>query len=138
MGGYLGLDLGDRRIGVALSRTGIVAGALETYSRTSLAQDISHLAALAKSNGVQTIVAGLPLHLNGSQHTQSEKNEPVLQGLREQGFTVVYHDERLTSKQAERVLISADVSRDKRKQKLDQLAAVLILQGYLDALQHSL
>lgn len=132
MTGYLGLDIGDKRIGIACSRSGVIASALENYNRATLEQDAQHILHLARQNGCETIVAGLPRHLNGDPHLQAEKNEELCGALRSLGLPVEYYDERLTSKVAERVLISADVSRKKRKTALDKLAAVLILQDYLD------
>lgn len=129
---YLGLDVGDKRIGISVSLSGIMANGVETYSRTSLARDTEYIMSLAKKYGIDVIVAGLPRHLNGESHEQAEKNEILLDSLREQGANIEYMDERLTSSLAERAMLEADLSRKKRKENIDKLAAVIILQDYLD------
>ena len=129
---YLGIDVGDKRIGISVSLSGIMANGVETYSRTSLARDTEYIMALAKKYGIDVIVAGLPRHLNGESHEQAEKNEILLDSLREQGANIEYMDERLTSSLAERAMLEADLSRKKRKENIDKLAAVIILQDYLD------
>ncbi len=133
MSAILGLDIGDRRIGIAVSSTGILANGLETYTRISLAKDVEYIASVAKAWNVCVIVAGLPLHLDGSEHEQAKKNEILLEKLREAGFEIKYFDERLTSSTAENYMLQADLSRKKRKQNIDKLAAQIILQNYLDA-----
>ena len=129
---YLGLDIGDRRIGIAVSTGGILAGGLETYTRTSLKNDVLHIITLVKMYQADRIIVGLPKHLNGQEHVQAEKNEELCCALRAEGCRIEYMDERLTSAAAERVMLEADLSRKKRKQKIDKLAAVIILQDYLD------
>ena len=129
---YLGLDIGDKRIGIAISYSGIMASGVETYNRISLTRDTEYLLAMIRDNGIDTVVAGLPRHLNGDEHVQAEKNELIVNALRENGVTVDYFDERLTSQAAERAMLEADLSRKKRKENIDKLAAVIILQNYLD------
>ncbi len=129
---YLGLDIGDRRIGIAVSTGGILAGGLETYTRTSLKNDVLHIITLVKMYQADRIIVGLPKHLNGQEHVQAEKNEELCCALRAEGCRIEYMDERLTSAAAERVMLEADLSRKKRKQNIDKLAAVIILQDYLD------
>ncbi len=129
---YLGLDIGDRRIGIAVSTGGILAGGLETYTRTSLKNDVLHIITLVKMYQADKIIVGLPKHLNGQEHVQAEKNEELCCALRAEGCRIEYMDERLTSAAAERVMLEADLSRKKRKQNIDKLAAVIILQDYLD------
>ena len=128
---YLGLDIGDRRIGIALSTSGIFASGVETYTRVTLTKDVEHILDLVNKNGVDVIVAGLPKHLNGDAHVQAEKNELLCSALREKGCTIEYMDERLTSSAAEKAMLEADLSRKKRKQNIDKLAAVIILQDYI-------
>ena len=130
--GYLGLDIGDRRIGIAVSTSGLMANGVETYERRTLKADVEHIAALAKSYRVDTVVSGLPRHLDGSAHEQAEKNEVLCAALREAGLKTEYMDERLTSAAADKAMLEADLSRKKRKQNIDKLAAVIILQDYLD------
>lgn len=129
---YLGLDIGDKRIGIAVSTGGILAGGLETYTRTSLKNDVLHIVTLVKMYQADEIVVGLPKHLNGQEHAQAEKNEELCCALRAEGCQIEYMDERLTSAAAERIMLEADLSRKKRKQNIDKLAAVIILQDYLD------
>lgn len=129
---YLGLDVGDRRIGISVSLSGIMANGVETYTRTKFSADVEHIVSLATKYGIDTVVAGLPKHLNGDSHEQAEKNEVLLNALREKGLKVEYMDERLTSSAAEKAMLQADLSRKKRKENIDKLAAVIILQDYLD------
>ncbi len=129
---YLGLDIGDRRIGISVSHSGIMANGVETYTRTKFSSDVEHIVSLAIKYGIDTVVAGLPKHLNGDSHEQAEKNEVLLTALREKGLSVEYMDERLTSSAAEKAMLEADLSRKKRKENIDKLAAVIILQDYLD------
>lgn len=130
---YLGLDIGDKRIGIAVSTTGIFASGVETYQRVSLKKDSQYIYDLIKKYDVDIIVAGLPKHLNGDAHEQAEKNEVLLNALREMGCNIQYFDERLTSSAAEKAMLEADLSRKKRKENIDKLAAVIILQDYLDS-----
>ena len=129
---YLGLDIGDKRIGISVSTSGILAGGVETYVRVSLKHDCEHILDLIEKYNVDLVVAGLPKHLSGDEHEQAEKNEVLCNALREQGIKIEYFDERLTSAAAERAMIEADLSRKKRKQNIDKLAAEIILQDYLD------
>jgi len=129
---YLGLDIGDKRIGIALSTSGLLANGMETYSRTSLENDVNHIMEYIIKYKVDIVVAGLPKHLNGDKHEQAEKNEVLCNALREKGAKIEYMDERLTSAAADKAMLEADLSRKKRKQNIDKLAAVIILQDYLD------
>ena len=136
----LGIDYGRRRIGLAVSdEAGFLARPLDPYQRTySLRQDLEHLARLAREAKVGTIVVGLPLNMDGSKGEMAVEVEEFvaqLQVLTE--IAVVVLDERLTSVEAERVLLEGNVKRKDRKQLRDGLAATLILQGYLDSQQHS-
>lgn len=132
MNGYLGLDIGDKRIGIAYSASGVLAQGIETYERKTIAADAAYIYSLAKRFGANIIVSGLPRHLNGDEHHQAAKNEVLLEAIRGTGLTVEYWDERFSSAAAERVMLEADISRKKRKQNIDKLAAVIILQNYLD------
>jgi len=129
---YLGLDVGDRRIGIAVSTGGILAGGVETFVRRTLAADTEYLSAMAEKYKADVIVSGLPKHLNGSEHEQAAKNEILLEELRKRGHKIDYWDERFSSKAAEMTMLEADLSRKKRKENIDKLAAVIILQNYLD------
>jgi putative Holliday junction resolvase len=133
----LALDVGDRRIGVAVSdEMGWTAQGLETLVRSDLRQDLSRLAGLVQSREVVQVVVGLPRHLDGHLGPQAQKVLAFVELLKKQiSVPVFMWDERLTSREAERTLIEAHVSRSKRKTVLDQMAAVLILQSYLNARQ---
>lgn len=132
---FMGLDVGDKRIGVALSdEGGVIASPRETLERRGNRKDIAHLLELAKREAVVTILVGMPLSLDGSVGPQAEKVERFVAALREgTEIPVVLWDERLTTVSAERALLEGDVSRAKRRQRIDRVAASLILQSYLDA-----
>lgn len=135
MGRKMGLDVGDVRIGVAVSDLlMITAQGLLSYTRKSEEEDIAYLADLAQKQDVDTIVCGLPKNMNGTLGEQAEKVQRFAEKLKEAtGLRLTYWDERLSTKSATRTLLEADVSRKKRKTVVDKLAAVYILQGYMDA-----
>ncbi len=128
------LDYGDVRIGIAMSdMLGIIASGLETYTRKDEQTDIEHIVKLIKDNNVDTVVIGLPINMDGTSGTRAEVTKAFGSKLAENTTAkVVYLDERLSSVSAEKLLIEADVRRDKRKQVIDKLAATIILQNYLD------
>ena len=130
----MALDYGDVRIGIALSDvTRFLASGLENYNRVDLQSDCQHIADLVNNNTVKVIVIGLPLNMDGSKGDRVEKTYQFAEELsRYTDAKIYYLDERLTSVSAEKILISADVSRKKRKQVLDKLSATIILQDYLD------
>lgn len=137
MGRIIGLDVGDKRIGVALSDLlMITAQGLETYTRTQdVEKDIDYLTGLIEKNDVDRIVCGLPKNMNGTLGEQAEKVQDFAEKLKTaSGKELIYWDERLTTKSAHRMLIEADMSRKKRKQVVDKIAAVYILQGYMDSI----
>lgn len=130
----LGLDVGERRIGVALSDAeGILAVALTVIETKSDDDALRQIIALAHEHEVERIVVGLPLSLDGSLGPQAQKVRSFCESL--EGCTelpVVTWDERYSTADAERVLVEAGVRRDKRKKRIDSVAAAFILQGYLD------
>ena len=130
----LALDVGQKRIGLAVSDPlGITAQGLSVLIRKDRASDLERLMAVAREWGVQTILVGLPRHMDGRMGDAAPQILELAQALGEAlGVEVVSWEERLTTVEAERVLIQADVSRRRRRQVVDQLAAVLILQNYLD------
>ena len=132
----LGLDLGSKNIGIALSDPlKITSQGLTTLKRISRAKDLSQLRELVREHDVREVVVGLPLNMDGSLGPQAEKVTREAERLRsELGIPVILWDERLTTVEAERTLLQADVSRSKRKKVIDKLAAQIILQGYLDRL----
>lgn len=129
----MALDIGDRKIGVALSDPlKITSQGLETYFRKDTEEDYKYFADLIKENNVETLVAGLPKNMNGTEGPQTEKVKEFIKKL--QKYTDVkidFYDERLTTMEAEKMLISGDVSRKNRKKVIDKVAANLILQNYL-------
>jgi putative Holliday junction resolvase len=134
---FLGLDVGDARIGVALSdETATLASGLVTLARVGPRRDVKVLAGLVREHRVGTVVVGLPLRLDGSVGPQAEKIETFAESLRRAlDVPVVTWDERLSSVAADELLAEAGVRRRDRKSRIDQAAAVLILQGYLDSLK---
>ncbi len=134
MGRILALDVGDVRIGLALSDLmGIIANPLETYARKSLDADTAYITKLARENEVDTIISGLPLRLDGAETEQTRKVRTFVEELEKVwGGKVVFVDERLTTASAQRVLIEGNVRREDRKKVVDKVAAAIILQGYLD------
>ena len=130
----LGLDLGDRRIGIAISdETGTVAQGRGVYPRRGSKEDLSYLAELCRQEGVERIVVGLPLNMDGSEGDQARKARAFAQALAvETGLPVELLDERLTTVEADRVLRKAGLRERKRRGVRDELAAVLILQAWLD------
>lgn len=131
----LGLDVGSKTIGVAVSDPlGITAQGLDTIRRRNKRQDFEELARLLREYNVQEIVVGYPLRLSGSEGVQSEKIRQFADELRRRfQRTVHLWDERLTSSQANRILRQADLSIRKRSQAVDRMAAVLILQSWMDS-----
>jgi putative Holliday junction resolvase len=134
---FLGLDLGDVRIGVAISDSlAITAQPLETIQRIGPRKDLKLIGELVRSRGVGTIIVGLPLLLSGEEGTKAGEAREFADQLRRrcQGVQVKLWDERLTTVVAERTMLSGNVRRAKRKESVDALAAVLILQSYLDSI----
>jgi putative holliday junction resolvase len=131
----LGLDVGDARIGLALSdETGTLASGLPTYERVGPRKDVRAIAELVREREVATVVVGLPLRLDGSIGPQAEKVLAFVESLRRAlRVPVETWDERLTTVEAESLLREAGAKRRQRKASIDRVAAVLILQDYLDA-----
>jgi len=131
----LGLDVGSKTIGVAISDPlGITAQGLETIRRKNKRHDFEQLGRLIQQYAVSEIVVGYPLRLSGVEGTQSEKMQVFAEELRKRfGMPVHLWDERLTSSQANRILREAELSIKKRGEAVDRLAAVLILQNWMEA-----
>lgn len=134
MGRVLALDVGDVRIGLAVSDLmGIIANPLETYNRKELSADVDYIVKLAGEREVDTIVSGLPKSLNNGESIQTAKVREFVFALEEKwGKKVVFVDERFTTASAQRVLIEGNVRRGDRKKVVDKVAAAIILQTYLD------
>ncbi len=135
----LGLDLGEKTIGLAISDRGFkVASPLETIRRAKFTKDAEALAALCEDRGVGGLVLGLPVNMDGSEGPRCQSVRQFAANLAElAGFTlpVAFWDERLSTAAVERVLVGeADLSRKRRGQVVDKMAAAYILQGALDAL----
>lgn len=130
----MALDYGEVRIGIAFSDLlNIIANGYETYTRKNLETDIDYLISLAKEKEVDTIILGLPINMDGSEGERAIATREFGSLLGEKsGLTIKYLDERLTSASAERLLIEADLRREKRKQVIDKVSATIILQNYLD------
>lgn len=130
------LDVGDVRIGVAVSdMLGITANPRETYVRKgkTFEEDIAYFVEYAKTEDADAFVIGLPMNMDGTEGPRAEVTRQFGEALQEaSGLKVIYVDERLTTVSAERMLIGADVRREKRKQVIDKVAATIILQSYLD------
>ncbi len=133
----LGLDVGSATIGVSVSDPfGWTAQGVETIRRKNREADFARLEEIVRQYGVQTFVIGMPLNMDGTKGMRAERTEDFAKALAEAfpDIEQVFWDERLTTVMAEKNLIAADVSRKKRKQVIDKMAAVAILQGYLDRL----
>ena len=133
MGKYIAFDIGDRRIGVAVSDPfDSMALPLETYYRKNLKKDIEYLVSLAKKRYAEVIVCGLPLNFDGRPCEQTEKTAEFIEELKKNtDIKIETVDERFTTKEAHRVLIEADMRRDDRKNVVDMVAASYILENYL-------
>ena len=135
----MGLDYGTKTVGVAISDPlGITAQAIETISRkeeNKLRRTCARIEELIGKYGVEKIVLGFPKHMNNDIGERAEKSLEFKDMLhRRAGLEVIMWDERLTTVEAERTLIESGVRRENRKKHIDQIAAVFILQGYLDHL----
>lgn len=132
----LGLDVGDRTIGVAVSDPlGFTAQGITTIRRKSIENDIQMLIEICNKYNVETIVSGLPKNMNGTIGPQSEKVLAFCEEIKEKiKLPVKMWDERLTTVAAHKAMLEADLSRAKRKKIVDKMAATYILQGYLDSL----
>lgn len=134
MARIIGLDLGQKRIGVAVSdETKTISTAIDTISVSSIKNSVKKIKEIAVAYAADEIVIGLPLNMNGSKGPQADKVIAFAHKLRERlPCKISTFDERLTTAQGEAILVSADMSRKKRKQSIDRLAAQIILQTYLD------
>lgn len=131
----LGLDVGAKRIGIAISDPlGITAQGLDTLHRQNKRLDFEKLETIVRKYGVTQIVVGLPLRMSGMEGTQAEKMQLFAEELRKR-FQLPVHlwDERLTSAQANRLLRETEMSIKRRGEVVDQMAAVLILQSFMDS-----
>jgi putative Holliday junction resolvase len=133
-GRILALDIGRKRIGLAVTdELGIIAQGIETLQRTRIRDDLEVLKNIVQKWNVKLLLVGRPLHMSGRESRQSEYTEEFAERLREHiGLQLVFWDERLTSAEAERTLRQAGVSVNQKKKAVDRLAAVLLLESYLE------
>ena len=129
----IALDVGDRRIGIAVSDPlGITAQPVETYTRVGYGPDVRRISQIAEQYGTKHILCGLPRNMDGTEGFQVDKVRDFAEQLENAGFVVSFYDERMTTVLAEGALLEANMSRENRKKKVDMIAAVMILQSYLD------
>jgi len=135
IGAALGIDLGDRTIGLAVSDgLGLTAQGLPTLERHGGQRDLEALKTVCLEREIARVVVGLPRNMDGSEGPRAVKSRAFAATLRDSlGLPVFLWDERLSTAEAERVLLAADVSRKKRAAVIDMLAAQIILQGWLDS-----
>ncbi|GAA0069485.1 Holliday junction resolvase RuvX [Clostridium sardiniense] len=130
----LGLDVGQKTVGVAISDPlGFTAQGITTIRRTKKSEDVEAVKRICNEYSVETIVIGLPKNMDGSIGFAGEKIQEFSELLKESiDLEIVFWDERLTTVAAHRAMLEADLSRGKRKKIVDKVAATYILQGYLD------
>lgn len=135
----LALDLGEKRIGLALSdELGLTAQGLPTLSRKNIKEDIVSIRKVITEGGVDEILVGWPLNLNGSENRQTKFVSEFIEVLKKNfNLPIKTYDERLTSLMVEKSMLEANLSRSKRKNLADKLSAQVILQSYLDSLKHA-
>ena len=132
MGRVIALDVGDVRIGVAVTDpTGTIAQPLEVYRRVGYGPDCRYVQELCRRFDTTVVLLGLPLNMDGTRGGQAEKAQAFGKVLSDAGLDVRYQDERMTTVTADRVLISGSVRREDRKQCVDKLAAAVILEQWL-------
>lgn len=134
----IGLDIGDRTIGIAVSDLlGLTAQGVETIRRKKLADDIARLGELMEQYETRELVSGYPKNMNGTEGDRCEVVKAFVDEVKAvyPDVQVTFWDERLSTVAATRSLLEADVSRKKRKKVIDKMAAVFILQGYLDSIR---
>ncbi|UPA29437.1 Holliday junction resolvase RuvX [Terrisporobacter glycolicus] len=133
-GRIMGLDIGDKTIGVAVSDLmGLTAQGVTTIKRVGKKKDIEEIKKIISEKQVNKIVSGLPKNMNGTVGPQGEKVQKFCELIKQEtNLPIEFWDERLSTVAAERSLIEGNVRRENRKKVIDMLAAVIILQGYLD------
>ena len=131
----LGLDYGSRRIGVAMcDELCLTAQGVATVVRKNREADMEEIAAIVKRYAVERIVIGYPLRLDGSEGIQCEKINRFARRLEDRfSLPVIRRDETLSTREAEEILRESGVRREKRRERIDRVAACVILQGYLDS-----
>lgn len=135
---YMSLDIGDRTIGIAVSDLlGLTAQGVETIRRQKEEEDIKRIGQLMEQYETRSLVSGFPKNMDGSEGARCQIVKEFMAKVKEvySDVEVIFWDERLSTVGAARSLLEADVSRKKRKKVIDKMAAVFILQGYLDSLR---
>ncbi|MFA5336518.1 MAG: Holliday junction resolvase RuvX [Candidatus Omnitrophota bacterium] len=135
----LGLDFGEKRIGVAVSDPlGIIAQGVTVIERKTIEEDLKAINAIISEYGAESIVVGMPINMDGTKGKSADKVAEFVELLKASaGIPVATYDERLSTKESEKFLISSDVSRRKRKNVIDKVAAQLILESYLERLKNN-
>jgi len=134
IGRLLCLDVGDKRIGVAISdEMQLIASPHSVYTRVGYGPDVRHILQLCKDLKAGLVVCGLPKNMDGSVGFQAEKVKAFAEKLMESGLEVVFQDERLSTVSAHQALIEGGMRRENRKDTVDKVAAAVILQQYLDS-----
>ena len=133
----IGLDIGTKRIGIATSdMLGIIASSYEVYNRRNMYLDVRYMKTLAEKLDSDTFVLGLPLKLDGSEGQSVEMVKEFAEELQKIcDNKIVFQDERLSTVSAERILLESNMRRAKRKTVIDEIAATIILQNYLDKIK---
>lgn len=132
MSRVIALDVGDVRIGVAVSDPSrLIAQPVEVYRRVGYSPDCRYVLSLAQRFETDEVLLGLPLNMDGTRGSQAQKAMAFGEVLAQAGLTVRYQDERMTTVTAERVLIGGNVRREERRQHVDKLAAAVILEQWL-------
>ncbi|EHR33972.1 Holliday junction resolvase RuvX [Helcococcus kunzii] len=132
---YIGLDLGTKTIGVAISDPFLMfANGLVTIKRKNVRSDIEQIKKIIEENEITKVIIGMPYNMDGSKGPSAQRVMSFVDLLKKEiDNEIIYEDERLTTVSAERVLIESNVGRNRRKDHIDKIAAALILQSYLDA-----
>ena len=135
----LALDSGEKRIGVAVSDPlGIIAQGVTVITRKDPETDLNEIKKIIEEYKAESVVVGMPINMDGTKGKSAEKVNEFVETLKGRLSIPVYtYDERLSTKESEKFLISADVSRKKRKGVIDKMAAQLILESYLERLKHN-
>ncbi|HBF76793.1 MAG TPA: Holliday junction resolvase RuvX [Clostridiaceae bacterium] len=135
----IGLDLGDKTIGVAVSDpSGLIAQGIKTIKRKNIKYDIDEIIKIVNEYNAEKIIMGLPKNMNGTMGSSSQKVIEFSERIKKHiDIEIIFQDERLTTVSAQRILIEADLSREKRKKVVDTVAATYILQTYLDSICNS-
>jgi len=130
----LALDVGDVRIGIALSDPNrCIAQPVSVYRRVGYGPDVRHILSLCQAYDTHLVLCGLPLNMDGSEGYQAQKIRTFGAEIQKAGLTVLYQDERLTTATAEKALIEGGMRREGRRETVDKVAAAVILQQWLDS-----